>query len=80
MYDAGRSKRAEADPHQERAGLLGRVRRPGRYVGGEFNLRRKPQGEPLVVLSYPDVYEIGTSNPALQILYCHINDATPAAG
>jgi radical SAM family uncharacterized protein len=25
------------------------------------------------------VYEIGISNPALQILYCHINDATPAA-
>jgi radical SAM family uncharacterized protein len=31
------------------------------------------------VLSYPDVYEIGISNPALQILYAHINDATPAA-
>jgi radical SAM superfamily enzyme YgiQ (UPF0313 family) len=31
------------------------------------------------VLSYPDVYEIGISNPALQILYSQINDATPAA-
>jgi radical SAM superfamily enzyme YgiQ (UPF0313 family) len=31
------------------------------------------------VLSYPDVYEIGISNPALQILYSHLNDATPAA-
>jgi len=30
------------------------------------------------VLSYPDVYEIGVSNPALQILYSQINDATPA--
>jgi len=30
------------------------------------------------VLSYPDVYEIGVSNPALQILYSHLNDATPA--
>ena len=48
-------------------------------MGGEFNLRRKPAAEPLIVLSYPDVYEIGISNPALQILYCHINDATPAA-
>jgi radical SAM family uncharacterized protein len=48
-------------------------------VGGEFNLRRKPAGEPFIVLSYPDVYEIGISNLALQILYCHINDATPAA-
>jgi radical SAM superfamily enzyme YgiQ (UPF0313 family) len=30
------------------------------------------------VLSYPDVYEIGVSNPALQILYSHLNDASPA--
>ncbi len=30
------------------------------------------------MLSYPDVYEIGVSNPALQILYSHLNDATPA--
>ena len=30
------------------------------------------------MLSYPDVYEIGVSNPALQILYSQINDATPA--
>ena len=79
MPDAGRSRRTETEPHEERAGLLSRVRRPGRYVGGEFNVRRKPAGEPLVVLSYPDVYEIGVSNPALQILYCHLNDATPAA-
>ena len=31
------------------------------------------------MLSYPDVYEIGISNPALQILYTHLNDATAAA-
>lgn len=31
------------------------------------------------MLSYPDVYEIGVSNPALQILYSQINDATPAS-
>lgn len=31
------------------------------------------------MLSYPDAYEIGISNPALQILYTHLNDATPAA-
>jgi radical SAM superfamily enzyme YgiQ (UPF0313 family) len=31
------------------------------------------------VLSYPDAYEIGISNPALQILYTYLNDATPAA-
>ena len=31
------------------------------------------------MLSYPDVYEIGISNPALQILYTYLNDATAAA-
>jgi len=30
------------------------------------------------VLSYPDVYEIGISNPGLQILYSVLNDETPA--
>jgi len=59
--------------------LLARVTRPGRYVGGEFNLRRKPGASPRIVLSYPDVYEIGISNPALQILYTYLNDATAAA-
>ena len=46
-----------------------RVARPGRYVGGEFNVRGSLGKRPEVVLSYPDVYEIGASNPALQILY-----------
>jgi radical SAM superfamily enzyme YgiQ (UPF0313 family) len=48
-------------------------------VGGEFNTRVKPGARPRIVLSYPDVYEIGVSNPALQILYSHLNDATPAS-
>jgi radical SAM family uncharacterized protein len=55
------------------------VQRPGRYTGGEFNLRFKPDASPRIVLSYPDVYELGISNPALQILYTALNDATPAA-
>ena len=63
----------------EVARLLARVTRPGRYTGGEFNLRLKPGASPRIVLSYPDVYEIGISNPGLQILYAHLNDATPAA-
>jgi hypothetical protein len=37
-------------------------------VGGEFNVRRKSGASPRIVLSYPDVYEIG-SEPGLQILY-----------
>ena len=59
--------------------LLARVARPGRYVGGEFHARRKPGASPRIVLSYPDVYEIGIANTGLQILYAVLNDATPAA-
>ena len=59
--------------------LLARVARPGRYVGGEFHVRHKPGASPRIVLSYPDVYEIGIANSGLQILYAGINDATPAA-
>ena len=59
--------------------LLSRVARPGRYVGGEFHVRHKPDATPRVVLSYPDVYEIGIANTGLQILYAGINDETPAA-
>ena len=66
-------------PPDEIARLLARVTRPGRYAGGEFNTRVKPGARPRIVLSYPDVYEIGVSNPALQILYSHVNDATPAS-
>ncbi len=59
--------------------LLARVTRPARYVGGEFNVRRKSGASPRIVLSYPDVYEIGISNPGLQILYSWLHERTPAA-
>lgn len=65
-------------PRDELEDLLARVTRPGRYVGGEFNLRHKPGARPRVVLSYPDVYEIGMANQALQILYAALNDDTAA--
>ncbi|HQG03553.1 MAG TPA: TIGR03960 family B12-binding radical SAM protein [Thermoleophilia bacterium] len=64
-------------PRDELEDLLSRVTRPGRYVGGEFNLRLKPQARPRVVLSYPDVYEVGMANQAVQILYAAVNDETP---
>ncbi len=70
---------SEGQQRDELARLLARVTHPARYAGGEFNVRRKPGASPRVVLSYPDVYEIGISNPALQILYTQLNDATPAA-
>ena len=59
--------------------ILARVTRPGRYVGGEFHLRRKPAARPRIVLSYPDAYEVGIANPGLQILYSMVNDGTSAA-
>jgi radical SAM superfamily enzyme YgiQ (UPF0313 family) len=74
---------AKASPHESALpealiDLLARVSRPGRYVGGEFNARHKVDGHPRVVLSYPDVYEIGISNPGLQILHTQLNDQSAA--
>jgi radical SAM family uncharacterized protein len=77
--DSRTVSRKTADLEGQLAALLQRVRRPGRYVGGEFNIRRKTGSRPLFVLSYPDAYEIGISNPALQILYTHLNDVTDVA-
>lgn len=76
---SGGSCPPEEWPRDELEDLLARVTRPGRYVGGEFNLRRKPGGRPRVVLSYPDVYEVGIANHAVQILYAALADDTPAS-
>lgn len=55
--------------------LLGRVTRPGRYTGGEWNSLAKDwsAAEVRMALAYPDVYEIGMSNLALPILYEIVN-------
>lgn len=55
--------------------LLGRVKKPARYAGGEWNSITKDwdSAELRVVLSYPDAYEIGVSNQGLQILYSIVN-------
>ena len=78
MNDFGKDSTSKGSLPDELTDLLARVSRPGRYVGGEFNVRHKPGGSPFVVLSYPDVYEVGISNPALQIIYAQLADATPA--
>ncbi len=56
--------------------LLGRVRKPGRYSGGEWNSVRKDWSDtPLKwCFAYPDLYEIGMSNLGLRILYEVLND------
>lgn len=52
--------------------LLPRVKRPARLIGGEVGSARGFTDDPhevRVVLAFPDVYEIGISNQAIQILY-----------
>lgn len=56
--------------------ILGRVRKPGRYAGGEWNSVQKDWAGTALkwCLAYPDLYEIGMSNLGLRILYEVLND------
>ena len=58
--------------------LLPGVQKPSRYIGGEPNQVSKPTATTRVVWSYPDAYEIGICNQALQILYTMVNERTSA--
>lgn len=58
--------------------LLPNVQKPARYIGGEPNQIVKENATARIVWSYPDAYEIGISNQALQILYTMVNDRTGA--
>ena len=51
-------------------GLLDRVQKPARYVGGEYNEVRKDKSsvELRVAFCFPDTYEIGMSNLGFRIL------------
>lgn len=62
-------------PWERLAPLLPRVQKPGRYVGGEYNLIRKPWDavELHVALVFPDLYDLGMSNFAFQIFYDLLN-------
>lgn len=55
--------------------MLPRVRKPGRYTGGEYNQVRKSWDEVdfRVALAFPDIYDIGMSNLGLMTLYDTIN-------
>jgi radical SAM family uncharacterized protein/radical SAM-linked protein len=55
--------------------LLDRVRRPSRYIGGEFHLVRKDPATlgVRICLAFPEVYEIGMSHLGLRILYDVLN-------
>jgi radical SAM family uncharacterized protein len=61
--------------HDQLDAILPRVSKPARYTGGELNQVVKPEAEVdlRVVLAFPDVYEVGSSNMGLQILYNIVN-------
>ena len=55
--------------------ILYRVTRPARYTGGEWNSVVKEWDSTVikVVLSYPDLYDVGMSNLGLAIIYDVLN-------
>jgi radical SAM family uncharacterized protein len=55
--------------------LLARVERPARYIDSEWGAVRAGDASYRVALAYPDTYELGMSNQALQILYQVLNGA-----
>lgn len=55
--------------------ILSTVRKPGRYVGGEYNsiVKDWETAPTRVCLSFPDIYDLGMSNLGLAILYDVLN-------
>lgn len=55
--------------------LLLRVEKPARYLGGEFNVSRKPDAAVAVrcCLAFPDVYDLGMSYHGYNLLYERVN-------
>ena len=58
---------------EELDGLLARVEKPARYIGGEYNSIVKEEAELRFALCFPDVYEIGMSHLGSRILYHVLN-------
>ena len=54
-------------------GLLSRVEKPARYIGGEYNMQVKAEADLRFALCFPDVYEIGMSHLGSRILYHVLN-------
>jgi radical SAM family uncharacterized protein/radical SAM-linked protein len=57
------------------AEFVGRVEKPARYLGGEFQSIRKDPAtvEVSIALAFPDVYDIGMSHLGTKILYTLLN-------
>ncbi len=56
--------------------LLGKVQKPARYIGGEYNSIYKDPArvDVRVAFAFPDVYEIGMSHLGTRILYNLMNE------
>ncbi len=56
--------------------ILPTVRKPGRYIGGEYNAIYKDweTTSMRVCLAFPDIYDLGMSNLGLAILYDVLNE------
>ncbi|MCL1880187.1 MAG: radical SAM protein [Actinomycetia bacterium] len=54
-------------------GLLGQATRPSRYINHEYQSVHCKDAEYRAVFAYPDVYEIGQSNQAVNLLYDIVN-------
>ncbi|MGB4593113.1 MAG: TIGR03960 family B12-binding radical SAM protein [Coriobacteriia bacterium] len=53
--------------------LLGGVEQPARYIDREWGARERSDAAYRAVLAYPDVYDVGMANQAIQILYDRLN-------
>src|SRR4051794_37694041 len=57
------------------AEFVGRVEKPARYLGGEYQSVQKDLGtvDVRVALAFPDIYDIGMSHLGTKILYSLLN-------
>ncbi len=53
--------------------LLHKVQKPARYTGGEYGSFRKGDSDLDILISYPDLYEVGMSNMSIKLLYRILN-------
>ena len=58
-------------------GVLKKVLKPGRYIGGEFGqiVKNKDEIKARFAFCFPDTYEIGMSNLDMRLLYGALNQA-----
>lgn len=60
--------------------ILSQVNKPGRYIGGEWNVSRKDFNKAYIrfALCFPDLYEVGMSNLGVRIIYGILNNIPDA--